>query len=130
MTDDNIAIIRQSYEAYERGDLTTVFSLFHPEIEIYQTELLPWGGQYKGHEQVQAFFHKLNQYTEAQPEPIDFIAAGDAIVVVGRLQGKARATERSFDMKIIHVWTVMDQKIIRFEAYIDTPAMLLALETP
>lgn len=128
MVEDNINLIRQGYEAYERRDFAAIFALLHPEIEIYQTDLLPWGGRYQGHEQARTFFQKLNEYTDAQPEPIEFISAGDDVAVIGRLRGHVRATEQEFDLKIIHLWTVNHDRIVRFQAYIDTPGMLAALK--
>jgi ketosteroid isomerase-like protein len=38
-----------------------------------------------------------------------------------------RASGNSFELRIVHVWTIGNGKITRFEAYIDTPVMLKAL---
>jgi ketosteroid isomerase-like protein len=127
MSGENIELIRRGYEAYARGDFASVFALLHPQVEICQTELLPWGGTYRGHEQAREFFRKLNEYTEGLPEPEEFIAAGDDVVVMGRLRGKARGSDRHYDLKIVHLWSIEGEQIVRFAAYIDTPGMLAAL---
>jgi ketosteroid isomerase-like protein len=98
MSQENVALILRGYEAYARKDFQSVFALLHPEVENYQTELLPWGGLYKRHEQAREFFRKLNEQTEGWPEPTDFIPAGDK-----------------------------EGQVVRFAAYIDTPGMLSAL---
>lgn len=126
-TEDNVELVRSGYRAYARRDFPGVFALLHRDVEIYQTELLPWGGTYRGHEQAREFFRRLNEHTEGQPEPAEFISAGADVVASGRLRGRARATGRAFDLSIVHLWTVREGLIVRFAAYIDTPAMLAAL---
>src|SRR5690349_7279903 len=127
MSEENVSLIRGGYEAYGRGDFAAVFGLLHPDVEIYQTEALPWGGTYRGHAQAREFFRRLNEHTEARPEPDEFIEAGDKVVAVGRLRGRARVSGHEIDLRIVHVWTVRDGQVVRFEAYIDTPRMLRAL---
>jgi hypothetical protein len=130
MLEKNIELIRGGYDAYARGDFPAVFALLHPEVEIRQTELLPWGGTYHGHEQAREFFRKLNECIEGRPEPEEFIPAGDDVVVVGRLRGRARASGRSYDLKIVHLWSIEGRQVVRFAAFIDTRGMLSALTVP
>ena len=127
MSEENIDLIRRGYEAYARRDFSAVFALLDPSVEIHQTDLLPWGGTYRGHEQAREFFRKLNEYTAGQPEPEQLIAAGDDVVAVGRLRGQARASGHHFDLAIVHVWSIRGGRVVRFAAYIDTPGMLRAL---
>jgi len=61
------------------------------------------------------------------PEPAVYIPAGKHVAVYGKLRGRATATDRGFELDIVHLWQVTDGKIDRFEAFIDTPAMLRAL---
>lgn len=127
MSEENVNLIRGGYEAYARRDFGAVFALLHPEVEIYQTDSLPWGGTYRGREQAAEFFRRLGEHTEGSPEPERFIAAGDDVVAVGRLRGRARASGKEYDLAIVHLWSVRDGRVIRFAAYIDTPGMLSAL---
>jgi ketosteroid isomerase-like protein len=58
---------------------------------------------------------------------VTYIPAGNDVAVVGKLRGTARASGKRIDLDIVHVWTVRDGRLLRFAAYIDTPAMLEAL---
>jgi ketosteroid isomerase-like protein len=140
-------------EAFNRGDMEALRRLFTPDALIYgvlgwgdlekavpiwqeiheafalqlQTTELPWCGQFRGHDGARQFLATISHHTEATPEPVRIFSAGPEVVVIGRLRGKARATGRPIDLDIVHLWTVRDQQIVRFAAYIDTPAMLIAL---
>ena len=43
MSDENSTIVGNVYAAYKRRDSIAVFSLFSPDIEMFQTDELPWG---------------------------------------------------------------------------------------
>jgi ketosteroid isomerase-like protein len=120
-------LVREGYERYARGDFSGVFALLSPAIEITQTTELPWGGVHRGHDGARQFFAAINQHVEVVPEPVRIFSAGAEVVVIGRLRGTVRATGRPIDLDIVHLWTVRDQQIVRFAAYIDTPAMRAAL---
>jgi len=122
-----IELVRLGYERYAKRDFAGVFALLSPAIVLEQTPLLPWGGTHRGHEGAKKFFSGINQFTDATPQPTVFVEAGDKIAVVGRLVGSARGSGCPIDCEIVHVWTVQEEKIVRFEAYIDTPRMLAAL---
>jgi uncharacterized protein len=126
-TSGAVALIRDGYEAYRHKDLPAILALFDPEIELYQSELVPWGGTYRGHAGAQAFFGKLLAHIDSDVDPDQLLHAGDHIVVIGRSRGRVRATGVPFDVPAVHVWTLRDRRAVRFEAYLDTPAMLAAL---
>ena len=120
-------LVRSVYDAYARRDLVAALSSFSPEIEFVQTDLLPWGGKYQGIEGAQASLGKLLAHVDSRVEVEELVSAGDQVVVIGRTRGTARTSGAAFDVRAVHVWTVVDGRIVRFEAYIDTPAMLSAL---
>lgn len=75
-----------------------------------------------------SFASKLLENLDSQVEMEELVEAGDRVVAIGHTRGRVRANQREFDVRAIHVWTLRDGKVIRFEAYIDTPKMLEALE--
>jgi ketosteroid isomerase-like protein len=127
MSQENIDLIREAYDNFARRDIASIFSLFDEEIEFYQSELLPWGGHYRGFQGAKYFFENLLHHIDSRVEPREFIEAGDHIVVIARLHGKVRSNANSFDLTAIHIWTLRGSKAVRFEVYIETPTMLRAL---
>ena len=73
------------------------------------------------------FFLTLVEHIESQVTTEALFAAGDHVVQTGRTRGTVRANGASFDVPEVHVWELRDGRIVRYQSYIDTPAMLAAL---
>ncbi|GAA4582740.1 nuclear transport factor 2 family protein [Planotetraspora phitsanulokensis] len=127
MTENNVEIIRRLYDAFETHDFNVIAELFDTEVEIYQSELLPWGGNYKGHDGAVTFFTGLLQHIDSKVTLERFIEAGDHVVEVGRTAGTTTNGSVPFDVPEVHVWQVREGKIVRMESYVDVPLMRKAL---
>jgi uncharacterized protein len=130
MGDNNLAVVQKLYDAYRTKDLPLIFSLLAPSIQIYQSDLLPWGGLYRGYDGAQRFFAALTRHIDSRVDVERFVEAGDQIVVIGWSRGRVNATGKPFEVAVVHVCTVAANRVTRFEAYIDTPAMIVALAAP
>ncbi|WP_405140902.1 nuclear transport factor 2 family protein [Sphaerisporangium sp. NBC_01403] len=126
MSNSNVDIIKRVYDAFQTRDFGVIGELFDPQVEIHQSELLPWGGHFKGHEGAVAFFTELLRNIDPQLTVERLIDAGDHVVEIGRTAGLTAAAV-PFDLPEIHVWEFSGGKIVRMEIYIDTPAMLAHL---
>jgi hypothetical protein len=60
----------------------------------------------------------------------DLVEAGDTVVAIGHIRGYVRATGASFDVHLVHVWTVREGRLIGLDARLDLAAMLGALGNP
>ena len=124
MKGKNKEIIARLYEAFGQRDMTMMSTLFDPNIEVRQSSLLPWGGTYKGFKGVVDLATKLLEKVDSQIEVDEFVESGDQVVAIGWTKGHVRASGREFKIRAVHVWTMKKGKVLRFEAYIDTPKML------
>lgn len=127
MSHTPVEIVQEVYEAFGRRDLANVFELLSPAVEIVQSEELPWGGVYKGHEGARAFFGKLGSAIDSKLEFERLIGAGDRVAAVGWTHGTVRANGASFRVPVAHVWTVLDGVVARAEFLIENAKMLEAL---
>ena len=128
MSQEDVAVVQGAYEAFRREDVQAIFGLLHPEIELYQSKWVPWGGKYKGHEEVGYFFSKLTGTIESMVVPDQFIDDEEGhVVVIGHTRGSVRATGREFEVPAVDVWTIREGKAVKFEAYIDAFQMRVAL---
>lgn len=122
-----VRLVGEMYDAFARRDGAAVLERLHPDVEIHQTELVPWGGSYRGHEGAKEFLGRVLGAIDSKVTIERFVDAGDQVVAVGRTRGRTRAGDAAFDLAVVHVWTVRDTRIARLEVYIDTPAMRQAL---
>jgi ketosteroid isomerase-like protein len=124
---DNVALARTGYDAFARGDIDTVLSLFDPGIKWYAPDTVQFGGHYTGPAGVGEFFSKLpGNYSELRVEPSAFIDRADTVVAMGRHRGRSTAGA-SFDLPWVHVWTFSNGKVTSFTEYFDTVKMNTAL---
>jgi ketosteroid isomerase-like protein len=127
MVADNIRIVKQIYNEFDQGSLAFIERDFDPDIELYQTDLLPWGGRYQGRKGAASFFEKLIANVHLAVTVERLIDAGDHVVYVGRARGKTTESRNAFDVAEVHVWTLRNGKVVRLQSFVDTPAMLTAL---
>jgi ketosteroid isomerase-like protein len=124
---DNVAVIRTGYDAFARGDIETVLSLFDPAIQWYSPDTIPFGGSYEGQAGVGEFFSKIPEnYAELNVEPAVFIDRADTVVAIGRHRGRS-AAGIGFTIPFAHVWTFSNGKATTFTEYFDTMKMNAAL---
>lgn len=125
---DDVRTVKDVYDAFGRGDVPAIFGLFHPGAEVYQSPRLPWGGEFRGHEELRVFLSRLTGAIESEVETGRFIDDEDGhIVQIGHTRGTVRETGARFEVPETHVWTVEDGKVMRFESYVDTAKMRAAL---
>jgi ketosteroid isomerase-like protein len=127
MSQTNLDTITELYKAFENRDLDAILALFDPAIEITQTDALPWGGSYHGHAGAGTFLQTLLAHVDSAVTTERMFAAGDHVVEIGRTSGRTVTGGVPFDVAEVHVWRLRDGKIVAYDAYLDTPAMLAAL---
>lgn len=115
------------HAAFARKDMETIRGLIHPEIQVYQSSLLPWGGHYRGLAEFLEYTVKLGQSVEAAMEVERLIDAGERVVAVGTVRGRVRGGGRSFALAAVQVWSFLEGRVVALETHLDTPAMLRAL---
>jgi uncharacterized protein len=123
----NREVVSSLYAAFAARDVAAVLALTDPGLVVTQTELLPWGGAYHGPAGLQEFLGKLLGRVDSRVEVEEYVEAGDRVVAIGRTRGSVRGSGAPFDVRVAHLWTIRAGKAARFEAYIDTPAMLRSL---
>ena len=122
---ENKQIVMEGYRLFQSGDIRKLLDLYHDDAEWAgpESDLLPFAGTFHGKAGIAEFFSKLNASAQAQQfEPAQFIAEGDKVVACGRAIWLAKPTGRSYASAWVHVFTLRDGKVSRFEAYYDTAA--------
>ena len=118
MSQDNVALLRSTYEAFGRGDVPAVLATFAEDISWQVPTVLPHGGTAKGREEVGAFFQRLaGMWDDFELEPGDFVASGDRVCVIGKARGRFEGTQTGYGF--VHCWTIRDGVSTDFDEYVN-----------
>jgi len=127
-TQENVQIVKDFFAAmgiYNKQDL---LALVAEDIEwIIPGEDWPLAGTHRGHAELAAVLQKASEEVEmTYPEPPEFVAQGDRVLVVGVATGKIKATNKPFKDDWVFDITVRDGKVKNIREYIDTQALARA----
>jgi uncharacterized protein len=131
MPESEIRALQRVYEAFSRWDVDELARDVAHDFELNMPRTLPWGGTFHGADGVEAFATLFRDHVDGQwADPDEYMDAGDAIVVLGRLRGRAIATGAEFEVHFAHAWTLSDGVPARCRSYFDTAPILSALGGP
>ena len=117
----NVEIVRESFEAFGRGDFNTAFAAYDPVVEWCTADDEPDSHTYRGISELRGFVaHLADPWTDRFGQAIhfeDFIDCGDWVVVPwsGRLHGHGSGIE--IDVSETYAVLVRDGRIARVEEY-------------
>ena len=128
---DNKAFVQSLYAAFGRGDIPFILSHADASIDWNSNDsaaVVPWGGARRGRREVQTFFDTLADKLEFEIfDPRRFAADGGLVFVQGRTVAKVKATGRRFEIQWVHLFTIADGRVKRFEEFYDTAGITPAL---
>ena len=127
----NVQVVKDFFAAIGSGDKQRLLSFVTGDIEwIIPGEGWPLAGTHRGHAGLAGVLQKANETVETSyPEPPEFIAQGDRVLVVGFATGRIKATNKTFEDHWIFDITVRNGKLTNIREYIDTQALARASET-
>jgi ketosteroid isomerase-like protein len=116
----NVEALQRGYEALNRGDLSVVLELLHPDIAWHEPGDSPEAGTYQGRDSFERFFRGwIDSFDGFQVEPEQVVERGDKLIAVVHQSGRGRASGIRVDARLAHVWTVRDGRAVRWEAVAD-----------
>lgn len=127
----NVAALKQLYAAFGKGDLQAISALMSEQVEWTHPgpKVIPFAGVFKGHDGVQRFFQIAGERIEVQEQKLHgFMEQGDRVAVLGYERMKVKATGREYQSNWVHLYTLRDARVIRFEEFIDTAALVQAFK--
>ena len=119
----NISLLKQAYDAYDKGDIQRLLGLLAQDIDwdLPEVEGIPFTGKRHGLDQVADFFSTMAACQEPREfKPDRFIAQDDQVVVLGHGRFAVKATGAEFSGDWCHIFRVAGGKIASFKEYDDT----------
>jgi len=129
-TQQNVEIVKSFLAALGRRDRQGLLALSAEDIEwIIPGENWPLAGTHRGHAGLEALLQRANEKVETSyPQPPEFIAQGDRVLIIGFATGRIKATNRTFEDHWVFTITVRNGKVTNIREYIDTQALARASE--
>ena len=117
MSQENVEVVRQQFEAWNRGDMATYREQLHPDCVAWPAEGWPEPGPYVGRDAIMRQLQQMRETWDADVvEPIsDFIDAGDRIVVRFIWHGAGHGPESS--MGVTSISMLRKGKVVFSELY-------------
>ena len=130
-TEENVRIVKDFFAAIGRGDEQALLALAAEDIEwIIPGEDWPLADTHRGHTGLADVLRKASNEVEmTYPEPPEFVAQGDRVLVIGVATGKIKATNKTFKDDWVFAITVRNGKLANIREYIDTQAIARASDT-
>jgi ketosteroid isomerase-like protein len=126
----NVQIVKDFFAAMGSGDRQGLLALTAEDIEwIIPGEDWALAGTHRGHAGLADLLQKASATVETSfPEPPEFVAQGDRVLVVGFAKGRIKATNRTWEDHWVFAITVRNGKLTNIREYVDTQALARASE--
>ncbi len=119
MSPQNVALVREVFEAFNSEDIELIVSLTHPDFELeVPPELSAEPDIYRGPDGMRRYWESFQDaMDEIRIQPEQLLDAGEAVVVAMHLTAKGRRTAIAVEQRTAGVWTIRDGKVMRIRAY-------------
>jgi ketosteroid isomerase-like protein len=128
MSQENIEIVRQQVEAFNRRDFEACQALSTPDVELVTLRAALEGAAYRGPD---AFARALGDFDgsweDLRYEVQEIRPAGDRVVAIGHLRGRGRASGVTVDAPLAALFGLRAGKIAIMRAYTDVTEALEAV---
>lgn len=124
-------IAQAAYAKFGSGDIAGLLTLLSDDVH-WQTpdiEGAEFSGKRRGRQAVGEFFATLVSEEEITSfEPLEFLEDEDKVVVLGTSASTVRETGKSYHTEWVHIFTIIDGKIVSFVEFFDNAAATRAFE--
>ena len=115
-------IVKAHYDANDRRDIEGMLAAIGPETEWTEMAGFPCAGTYHGRDAIvknvfMALGAMFDDYTFTLERLLD---AGNDVVGIGNYTARHKISGKALNARVVHVWTVENGKVRRFEQFTDT----------
>jgi ketosteroid isomerase-like protein len=115
VTEDDIRLLLDGYEAWNRGEFEVLAEVLDPELEWEPGFGDLNAGVHRGADGFRGFVDSwLESFDDFSIRPELLVQAGDTVVVVAHQHGRGQGSGIELDTQVVHVWTVRDGKALRW----------------
>ena len=137
----NTEVVLATFRAVEERDPEALFALYHEDVEFHDAPSLPYGGAFRGKQELQRQFETAPETTwlgtwgpvqpteaERRMDPRVVASEGDEVTVLYTQRAVSPAGER-FEAPVLGLYEVRGAKLARAQMFhYDTAGVLAFLE--
>jgi ketosteroid isomerase-like protein len=115
--EEKAAVVERAMEPFNRGDIEAMIEFLHPEAVLYDLDLLPDSGEYRGFDGMRTWRRQIEEQFETFTlETLRWEEAGDLLIAdsVAVARGKSGA---EVDLRFTVVWGFRDGKIVLHKGF-------------
>jgi ketosteroid isomerase-like protein len=120
MSQENVELVRQAFEAFNRDDRATVIRLLAPDVEWHTLAGPILGvGTLRGRDAMLKFWEDIAGSIEgfrARSEELTDLGT-DRVLVVARFEGRGRSSEIEVNMQVASVYEIRDGMVATVRDY-------------
>jgi ketosteroid isomerase-like protein len=125
VSEHDAALLRRFYEALNGGDFDAMMGLCDQEVEVYVSPEVVRTVPPRGHRDVEAWLRNwFASWHDYQPEPEDFVEAGDQVVALVHLRARGKGSRFEIDEEVADVFEVDEGKISKLRLYVERDVAL------
>jgi ketosteroid isomerase-like protein len=119
MSQENVEIVADTIAAFNRGDLDAGSDFWTDDLDYRVAQGAPDDpGPIRGKEAMRTYVEDwLDTFDDFRGEVIELIDAGDDVIVVMRIGGRAKLSGVETDLTFAAIYTIRDGKIARGREY-------------
>ncbi|RFF28249.1 MULTISPECIES: SMP-30/gluconolactonase/LRE family protein [unclassified Wenzhouxiangella] len=128
------SVVESVYTLFAVGDTEGLAGLMAPDIVWNEAEGNPYAdlNPYIGPEAVMSglMARLVSEWEDISVTPHEYVSEGGRVVVFGRYKETWKATGKELDIPFVHSWMVQDGKLVAFQQYTDTAALVATMNDP
>jgi ketosteroid isomerase-like protein len=132
MSPENIDVVRQMLDAFNRGDVPAVIAAFDESCELYEPPEMPDTPTpgFRGHDGIREWMTNLREVAGVRFEPTSFTTSGDVLLSELAARGLGQASGVPIEWTTFAVFHVYGGKIVRSQAFLGRDEALEAAGLP
>jgi ketosteroid isomerase-like protein len=120
MSQENIEIVREGYEHFNRGDIDWMVERMTPDISWTDSTVIPGAKTHRGTDEVRTYLESFDRiWEEARFEPEEFREHADKVLVLARFVARGRQSGADVDAALAHLYEMRDGKGASVVTYFD-----------
>jgi ketosteroid isomerase-like protein len=110
-----VELVQQGYEALNRGELSRIVSLIHPDFQCDAPAGVLRSAAERGPRSFERYLRELSrEWNDFRCELEELRHAGELLVALVLEEGRDSSTGEWVRRETFHIWTIRDGKAVRF----------------